>query len=669
MALNFPSNPSENDVYQFGLLTYIFKNGKWVSQSRGASQLPWYSNMEHARSFWKRLAAEAGLNLVDGSFEEGAYLTGLNDVVWWQAGAAIYGWHLDEAKTIPAGSTPATSGGIGAGAWVDRSDVVLRNELSSDNGSTLIGWVRGIIGSIRTTVWAWLGWQPVSPFEFMTPAQIADVQAGTLTIDVTDAVQAAFDTLKEIYLPAGQYLISRPLRLSTASRRIKGCGMNSSVLVANSTFASATIGGDTGYAVIWYQAPGLASGEDWIEGGEFSDFGINCNSVKGVREIDGIRVNRVAINQSFRNLKISNAGVGIKGTRQGFITKFDNVFIYTAIHAGVQLNYGYNGCTFNNCYIFGATTSPMNEDGSWTEVLLDIKNNCLGNIYNGGAIEGGRVAVRLSNQAQLSVNGTDFEEITEKFAEISGNYVTPPYGDGLYAANPTSSFYGCNFVGAPSVSGIEVHGGSVSVDGCFFINSGAVPAAGVYALNGIEGGDVTITGFERLCISESNNTARGWGNQFCTGYVASRMARVITGGVTFPTPAIASDNYTTLDDYREGVFTPTDASGAGLVFTNASGAFTKIGNMVFGTLEVTFPANSNGAAISIGGLPYAAAASSTYSPNRGGLNVSWNDSGLTISALLNPNATTLNLYSNLGVAITNADMSGKSMWITLSYRV
>lgn len=130
MALNFPSNPSENDIYQFGLLTYIFKNGKWVSQSRGASQLPWYSNMEQARAFWKRLAAEAGLNLVDGSFEEGAEITSSSDVVWWQAGSAIYGWHLDEAKTVAAGSTPETTGGIGAGAWVDRTQDTLRSDLS-----------------------------------------------------------------------------------------------------------------------------------------------------------------------------------------------------------------------------------------------------------------------------------------------------------------------------------------------------------------------------------------------------------------------------------------------------------------------------------------------------------------------------------------------------------
>ena len=125
MALNFPSNPSENDIYQFGLLTYIFKNGKWVSQSRGASQLPWYSNELNHRAMWERLCAEAGLVLVAGSFEEGGTINATNEVLWWKTGASIFAWGTNEAKTVPANSTPATSGGIGAGAWVDRTDTSL----------------------------------------------------------------------------------------------------------------------------------------------------------------------------------------------------------------------------------------------------------------------------------------------------------------------------------------------------------------------------------------------------------------------------------------------------------------------------------------------------------------------------------------------------------------
>ena len=51
--------------------------------------------------------------------------------------------------------------------------------------------------------------ESVSVFDFMTAAQIADVQAGTGSLDVTAAIQAALDSgAKVVYAPAGTYLIS-----------------------------------------------------------------------------------------------------------------------------------------------------------------------------------------------------------------------------------------------------------------------------------------------------------------------------------------------------------------------------------------------------------------------------------------------------------------------------
>ncbi len=77
----------------------------------------------------RRSYAEAGLNLVDGSFERGGETTGLDDVLLCEADGKAYGWHLDEIKTVAAGSTPETTGGIGAGAWVDRSGEYIRSYL------------------------------------------------------------------------------------------------------------------------------------------------------------------------------------------------------------------------------------------------------------------------------------------------------------------------------------------------------------------------------------------------------------------------------------------------------------------------------------------------------------------------------------------------------------
>ena len=65
-------------------------------------------------------------------------------------------WQGDTPKEVAAGATPATSGGIGAGAWVDRSDYLLRQDLASNTGSGLVGTMYGpplstVIGFLLTT--------------------------------------------------------------------------------------------------------------------------------------------------------------------------------------------------------------------------------------------------------------------------------------------------------------------------------------------------------------------------------------------------------------------------------------------------------------------------------------------------------------------------------------
>ena len=84
----------------------------------------------------RRSYAEAGFNLVDGSFEDGGTLTSTSGVLLHKATGATYSWSGSFPKVVAAGATPATSGGIGAGAWVYRTQEVLRNELTL-NGSSI----------------------------------------------------------------------------------------------------------------------------------------------------------------------------------------------------------------------------------------------------------------------------------------------------------------------------------------------------------------------------------------------------------------------------------------------------------------------------------------------------------------------------------------------------
>jgi hypothetical protein len=119
-----------------------------------------------------------------------------------------------------------------------------------------------------------------------------------------------------------------------------------------------------------------------------------------------------------------------------------------------------------------------------------------------------------------------------------------------------------------------------------------------------------------------------------------------------------------LNDYEEGTWTPTDASGAGLSFTVAKANYTKIGRIVTVYLQLTYPSTVNASSAVIGGLPYVVE-SGIFSPaivNTGaGLSMALRTASATSTA------TVLNPATN--AAITNAQLSTNFVISTLSYSV
>lgn len=69
------------------------------------------------REALRRSYAEAGYNLVDGSFEAGGTLVNANDVLLQERTGKAYSWLGIGQKEVPAGSTPASTGGFGVTAW------------------------------------------------------------------------------------------------------------------------------------------------------------------------------------------------------------------------------------------------------------------------------------------------------------------------------------------------------------------------------------------------------------------------------------------------------------------------------------------------------------------------------------------------------------------------
>ena len=128
-------------------------------------------------------------------------------------------------------------------------------------------------------------------------------------------------------------------------------------------------------------------------------------------------------------------------------------------------------------------------------------------------------------------------------------------------------------------------------------------------------------------------------------------------GITFPATQSASSDANTLDDYEEGEWTPTDASGAALSFTSAVGKYTKIGRAVFLEFRVTYPTTSSTATATIGFSPF-----TNNNNDRDNVPVTILSSGTAVSGMFNQGATNFSI-STIGTftATTNATLSGVTL--------
>lgn len=88
-----------------------------------------------------------------GTFDAGYTLTNNRQTLAY--GNVEYSWSGEFPKVVSVGSTPATSGGVGAGAWVDRTDLTLRLQLNSVDGDSHIGYatyaqIRSYAGDLKS---------------------------------------------------------------------------------------------------------------------------------------------------------------------------------------------------------------------------------------------------------------------------------------------------------------------------------------------------------------------------------------------------------------------------------------------------------------------------------------------------------------------------------------
>lgn len=203
--------------------------------------------------------------------------------------------------------------------------------------------------------------------------------------------------------------------------------------------------------------------------------------------------------------------------------------------------------------------------------------------------------------------------------------------------------------------------------------SGATRPRHLYlAQNATVGGTLGVTGATTLSSTLGVTGAATLSSTLgVTGATTLSSTLEVTGAITatagqivFPATQNPCAGANCFDDYEEGTFTLTDGSGASLSLTTVqTPAYTKIGNRVCVDFAITYPATANGSNASLTGLPATVGANST------GLATGYGDQGAAFTLLANTGAVTVYPYSVSGVRLTNANLSGKTIYGSGCYRV
>ena len=213
-----------------------------------------------------------------------------------------------------------------------------------------------------------------------------------------------------------------------------------------------------------------------------------------------------------------------------------------------------------------------------------------------------------------------------------------------------------SYFNSTSANGAHIRIQSSGVDkaymGCApgFLGSGTADDLGIRAVGSIlfatNGSTVDMT------LDSSGNLLVGVTTANANGGVLQ-----LKSGITFPATAVAATDANTLDDYEEGTWTPTDASGASLSLagTSTNCFYTKIGNQVTCIFNLSYPSTGSAASATIGGLPFTS--KNTGSSVTGGI-TTYTSNGSVIAFLIGSNATIMYIRSISGVTgVTNASLS------------
>ena len=193
------------------------------------------------------------------------------------------------------------------------------------------------------------------------------------------------------------------------------------------------------------------------------------------------------------------------------------------------------------------------------------------------------------------------------------------------------------------------------------LTGASTPLAGTEVLPIVQSGSTVKVSVANLTAGRAVGMA---GGSFTDNITQSTAAKGVNFTANTPAAGMTSQ---LLNWYEEGTWTPTDGSGAGLSFSDASGHYTRIGRTVTIVFVLTYPATANASAARVGGLPFTSA-NTGNGFNNGVFNI--NNSGQNIQPSIVANDTNFAaLLVATGTSATNAQLTGATLRGGLTYFV
>jgi hypothetical protein len=210
---------------------------------------------------------------------------------------------------------------------------------------------------------------------------------------------------------------------------------------------------------------------------------------------------------------------------------------------------------------------------------------------------------------------------------------------------------------------------AASVNTMCLVNTASNASRLVFGTNAVPGdswtqieGDARSTGYfairtndtERLKVDSTGNINITSGN----------VVMATSGkGIDFSATANSSGTMTSelLNDYEEGTWVPTDASGAGLTFTVSACRYTKVGRTVTIQGNITYPATASTANATWGGFPF-------NSSDVFNLRIIYTDASVASLTYISSNTANAFLLTP-GLNTQNVTVSGKAIVFSGTYMV